>query len=51
MPEKSEELWNSLGAPGSPGAMRFKGLGRLDPTGWKVEKDPPLFPKKDPQRE
>jgi methionyl-tRNA synthetase len=51
MPEKSEELWNSLGAPGSPGDTRFKVLERLDPTGWKVEKGPPLFPKKDPQRE
>jgi len=47
MPGKSEELWKSLGAPGSAGEMRFKGLGRLDPTGWKVEKGPSLFPKKD----
>jgi methionyl-tRNA synthetase len=47
MPEKSEELWKSLGAPGSPGETRFNGLERLDPAGWKVDKGPPLFPKKD----
>jgi methionyl-tRNA synthetase len=51
MPGKSEELWRSLGAPGSPGEIRFKGLERLDPTGWKVEKGPSLFPKKDTQPE
>jgi methionyl-tRNA synthetase len=48
MPGKSEELWKSLGAPGSPGEMRFDALDRLDPTGWKVEKGPSLFPKKEP---
>jgi len=47
MPGKSEELWKSLGAPGSPGKTKFSGLARLDPTGWKVEKGPSLFPKKD----
>ena len=51
MPGKSEELWKSLGAPGSPGEVRFKGLERLDPTGWKVEKGASLFPKKDSQPE
>jgi len=45
MPNKAEELWKSLGAPGSPGAMRFNRLDKLDPTGWKVEKGPSLFPK------
>ena len=48
MPAKSEELWNSLGAPGSPGARRFSDLERLDPTGWKVEKGPSLFPRAEP---
>ena len=51
MPEKSEELWKSLGAPGSPGDTRFNGLERLDPAGWKVVKGPPLFPKKDSRPE
>ena len=45
MPNKAEELWKALGAPGSPGEMRFSGLERLDPTGWKVQKGPSLFPK------
>ena len=45
MPTKSEELWRSLGAPGSPGEMRFSDLDKLNPTGWKVEKGPSLFPK------
>jgi methionyl-tRNA synthetase len=45
MPGKSEELWNSLGAPGSPGEMRLSELERLDPTGWKVQKGLSLFPK------
>jgi len=47
MPNKSEELWRSLGAPGLPGERRFSQLERLDPTGWKVVKGPPLFPKAD----
>jgi methionyl-tRNA synthetase len=47
MPGKSEELWKSLGAPGSPDKTKFEGLKRLDPTGWKVEKGPSLFPKKE----
>jgi methionyl-tRNA synthetase len=45
MPNKSEELWKSLGAPGSPGEMPFSALERLDPTGWKVAKGASLFPK------
>jgi methionyl-tRNA synthetase len=45
MPNKAEELWKSLGAPGSPGEQRFSRLEKLDPTGWKVEKGPSLFPK------
>jgi methionyl-tRNA synthetase len=47
MPNKAEELWKALGAPGSVGAMRFSALEKLDPTGWKVETGPSLFPKKD----
>jgi methionyl-tRNA synthetase len=47
MPQKSEELWKALGAPGSAGAMRFAGLDRLDASGWRVAKGPSLFPKAD----
>ncbi|MFL5640197.1 MAG: hypothetical protein ACJ78M_12560, partial [Gemmatimonadaceae bacterium] len=47
MPTKSEELWKSLGAPGSVGEKRFNELARLDPTGWKVAKGESLFPKAD----
>jgi methionyl-tRNA synthetase len=49
MPGKSEELWNSLGAPGSPANTGFSGLDNLDPTGWKVQKGSPLFPKTEKQ--
>jgi methionyl-tRNA synthetase len=51
MPNKAEELWKSLGAPGSPGDMRFDRLDSLDPSGWKVDKGPPLFPKQDASAE
>jgi methionyl-tRNA synthetase len=44
-PRKSEELWKSLGARGSPEEMRFNRIEKLDPTGWKVQKGPSLFPK------
>jgi methionyl-tRNA synthetase len=45
MPGKSEELWKSLGAPGSPAEIGFNRLEKLDPTGWKVQKGASLFPK------
>lgn len=45
MPSKAEELWKSLGAPGSPSKVRFNQLEKLDPTGWKVQKGVSLFPK------
>jgi methionyl-tRNA synthetase len=51
MPNKAEELWRALGAPGSVRAMRFSGLDDLSPTGWKVDKGPSLFPKKEPEAE
>ena len=49
MPNKAEELWKALGAPGSVGEMRFTGLDNLDPTDWKVEKGTSLFPKTEKQ--
>jgi methionyl-tRNA synthetase len=45
MPGKAEELWSSLGGPGSLGGMRFDQLEKIDPTGWKVQKGPSMFPK------
>jgi methionyl-tRNA synthetase len=51
MPNKAEELWKALGAPGSVGKMRFSGLDKLNPTGWKVDKGPSLFPKKEDEPE
>jgi methionyl-tRNA synthetase len=45
MPGKAEELWRALGAPGSVSAMRFDDVAGMDPTGWKVNKGPSLFPK------
>jgi len=45
MPGKAEELWRSLGGTGSLGEMRFNQLEKIDPTGWKVQKGPSMFPK------
>jgi methionyl-tRNA synthetase len=47
MPAKSEELWRSLGGEGSPTETRFSGLQAIDPTGWKIQKGPSLFPKEE----
>jgi methionyl-tRNA synthetase len=48
MPEKAQELWLQLGAPGTVAEQRFDALTRLDPTGWQVRKGEPLFPKEKP---
>ncbi len=45
MPTKAESLWKQLGAPGELAAQRLAALDSIDPTGWKVTKGPPLFPK------
>lgn len=45
MPERSEEVWRQLGAPGSVHEQRFASLDALDPAGWRVAKGDPLFPK------
>ena len=45
MPGKAEELWSSLGGPGSLRGMRFDQLEKIDPTGWRVQKGPSMFPK------
>ena len=48
MPNKAQELWESLGGAGSVGEMRFDRLTKLNPTGWKVDKGASLFPKAEP---
>ena len=45
MPTKTAELWRRLGAPSDLGGQRFSGLMEIDPTGWRVAKGEPLFPK------
>ncbi|HVE78092.1 MAG TPA: methionine--tRNA ligase [Gemmatimonadaceae bacterium] len=45
MPAKAQELWHQLGGPGEVAAVRFDALASLDPTGWRVQKGDPLFPK------
>jgi methionyl-tRNA synthetase len=48
IPNKAQELWESLGAPGLVGEMTFDRLETLDPTGWRVHKGASLFPKAEP---
>ena len=45
MPVKAQELWSQLGGPGAVASIRFAELERLEPTGWRVAKGAPLFPK------
>jgi methionyl-tRNA synthetase len=51
MPQKAQELWQQLGAPGSVTEQRLDALRDLDPSGWRVSKGAPLFPKEQPQKE
>ena len=44
-PERAQELWLQLGAPGTVHEQRFDTLESIDPTGWKVTKGASLFPK------
>jgi methionyl-tRNA synthetase len=45
MPNKAEELWTQLGAPGRVAEQRLAGLLALDGAGWKVHKGASLFPR------
>ena len=46
MPRVSEELWRQLGGPGSVHEQRIgPGAAPPDPTGWRVSRSAPLFPK------
>jgi methionyl-tRNA synthetase len=49
MPARAAELWTQLGAPGSVDAQRLYDLFAIDPTGWRVAKGAPLFPKDAPR--
>ena len=50
MPERAEELWRQLGGNGSVHEQRFDRLDETDPSGWRVHKGAPLFPKESPAR-
>ncbi len=45
MPQKAQALWQQLGGPGAVEDQRFNAFELLDPTGWRVTKGEPLFPK------
>ena len=47
MPSRAQDLWERLGAPGLVSGHTFEDASRLDPTGWKVTKGDPLFPKEE----
>lgn len=47
MPNKCEQLWKMLGAPGSVTELTVEKLKSLDPAGWRVSKGNPLFPKEE----
>jgi methionyl-tRNA synthetase len=45
LPRKADELWTSLGGPGSVHDRRFAELEDLDSTGWRVTSGVRLFPR------
>jgi len=45
IPATAERLWRSLGGPACVEAQRLADVGRLDPTGWRVTRIPPVFPR------
>jgi methionyl-tRNA synthetase len=45
MPERADQLWTALGSGRPLADIRFIDVMDVDPTGWAVEKPPPLFPK------
>jgi len=45
MPARAQDLWERLGAPGQVKDHTFSQVMELDPTGWRVTKAEPLFPK------
>jgi methionyl-tRNA synthetase len=45
MPEKAEELWTQIGAPGAASDARYETVESLDVSGWRVSKGEGLFPR------
>jgi methionyl-tRNA synthetase len=45
LPTKAEELWRTLGGPGSVHDRRLDALPSLDTAGWRVRAATPLFPR------
>jgi len=45
IPATAERLWRSLGGPACVEAQRLADVGRLDPTGWRVTRIRPVFPR------
>ena len=50
MPAKAGLLWETLGSGRPLVGVRFLDAERLDPSGWVVQKPPPMFPKPAVQR-
>jgi len=48
MPLKAQVVWEQLGGPGVVHEQRLLALEALDPSGWKVTKGAPLFPREAP---
>ncbi|HVZ49283.1 MAG TPA: methionine--tRNA ligase [Gemmatimonadaceae bacterium] len=50
MPAKAAALWTQLGAPGTPGTVRYAALGALSSEGWRVARGDGLFPRPEPPK-
>ena len=48
MPRKAEELWRTLGGPGTAGSTSLMEAASIDCAGWRVAKGDGLFPRPEP---
>jgi methionyl-tRNA synthetase len=48
MPAKAQAVWEQLGGPGAVHEQRIDRTADIDPSGWKVTKGAPLFPREAP---
>src|SRR5206468_2878638 len=48
MPGKAQSVWEQLGGPGDVHEQRITRVAQLDPSGWRVTKGVPLFPRETP---